>query len=430
MRRWEFIVGGGEGVEDMRKAGEELSFHQGAVESLRFDYTIKSNIESSVYHLKIMRTKLVSFAPYCDVIHDECVAALDDLIPTKGQAWTSVPLWKTLERVVARMSNRVFVGLPLCRNDDYLDLCIGFARNVMGAASLTNLVPKILRPIIGPLLSPYEKHKKLCLKYIGPIIRERIKLKEEEGVMPDDLVTWLIEEAQGEDAKVENLGMRILFVNFASIHTTSMVMSHVLFDLAVRPEYIEPLRQEAQEIIESEGWSKNAIAKLYKMDSFVHESVRYSSLSGISMMRKVCDPNGFKFSNGIVLPYGSSVSVISDAMHHDAAFYPDPNTFDGYRFYKLGKPDLDAGNENEFHMKHAFASLSTHWVLWGLGKHACPGRFFSAHEVRATVAYILLNYDIGLEGNRRPDNRWFAHACAPDVKAHLRFKRRVVGSRD
>lgn len=56
-------------------------------------------------------------------------------------------------------------------------------------------------------------------------------------------------------------------------------MSHVLFDLAARPEYIEPLRREAQEITESEGWSKNAIAKLYKMDSFIRESIRYSSLS-------------------------------------------------------------------------------------------------------------------------------------------------------
>ncbi|KAJ3571229.1 hypothetical protein NP233_g3894 [Leucocoprinus birnbaumii] len=402
--KWEFVVGGGQYVDDMRRAGEELSFHQGGVESIRFDYTIQSNIVNT-------GVKGDSLAWMdSDNLHDECVAALTDLVPTSGQEWTSIPLWKTLERLVARMGNRAFVGLPLCRNQDYLDLCIGFAANVMGAAIKINLAPKFLRPIVGPLLSPYQKHKELALKYLGPLFSERLRMKEEKAEMPDDLVTWLVEEAEGEDAKVENLGMRILFINFAAIHTTSMIMSHVLFDLAARPEYIEPLRQEAYQITESEGWSKSAIAKLYKLDSFIHEAVRYSSLSAISMMRKVCDPNGFKFSNGVVLPYGSSLSVISDAMHHDAAFYPDPNTFDGFRFYNLGKPDLDAGNENEFHVKHAFASLSTHWVLWGLGKHACPGRFFAAHELKATVAYILLNYDIGLEGNRRPDNQWIAHA--------------------
>lgn len=115
----------------------------------------------------------------------------------------------------------------------------------------------------------------------------------------DDLISWLVDEAEGEDAKVENLVMRILFINFAAIHTTSMVChpiesmlpeidwhwpakvsTHVLFDLAARPEYIEPMRKEAQNVIESEGWSKTAIAKLYKIDSFIHESIRYSSLSG------------------------------------------------------------------------------------------------------------------------------------------------------
>ncbi|KAF9448769.1 cytochrome P450 [Macrolepiota fuliginosa MF-IS2] len=426
--KWEFVVGGGELVEDLRKAGEEVSFHQGGVESVRFDYTIKSNIENSVYHLKIMRTKLVSFAPFCDDIHDECVAGLQDLIPANDKEWTSIPLWNTLEKLVARMSNRVFVGLPLCRDEDYLGLCIGFAGNVMAAASLINLAPKFLHPIVGPLFSPYEKHKRLVVKYLGPVIRERLRMKEEHGSeweeRPDDMVSWLVDEAQGIDAEVENLGMRILFINFAAIHTTSMIMSHVLFDLAARPEYIEHLRQEAKEVTETEGWSKSAIAKLYKMDSFIRESVRYSSLSGISMMRKVCDPDGFRFSNGITLPYGTSVSVISDAMHHDAAFYPDPYAFDGFRFYKLGKPDLDKGRDAEFHVKHAFASLSTNWVLWGLGKHACPGRFFSAHEIRATVAYILLNFDIKLEGDRRPDNQWIAHACAPDVKAHLLLRKR------
>ncbi|KAF9446380.1 cytochrome P450 [Macrolepiota fuliginosa MF-IS2] len=428
MSKWQFVVGGGQLVEDLKKAGEEVSFHQGVVESGRFDYTIKSNIENSVYHLKVIRTKLVSFGPYCDDIHDECAAALQDLIPVKAGGWTGVPLWNTLQMLMARVSNRVFVGLPLCRDQGYLELCIGFAGNFMAAARLINLAPKFLHPIIGPLLSPYEQHRKSIAKYLGPIIKERLEMKEEHGTewegKPDDLVSWLVDEAQGIDAEVENLGMRILFVSFAAVHTTSMVMSHVLFDLAARPEYIEHLRQEAKEVTEAEGWSKSAIAKLYKIDSFIHESARYSGLGGVSMIRKIGDPNGFKFSNGITLPYGASVSVISDAMHHDATFYPDPYTFDGFRFYKIGKADLDQGNDTEFHVKHAFASLSTNWLLWGLGKHACPGRFFSAHEIRAAVAYILLNFDIKLEGGKRPENQWIAYTCLPDVNAHLLFKKR------
>ncbi len=92
------------------------------------------------------------------------------------------------------------------------------------------------------------------------------------------------------------------------------------------------------------------------------------------MVRKVVDPNGFKFSNGITLPYGSFVSAISDAMHHDPVFYPNPHTFDGYRFYELGRGHLNGGDEAEYNVRHAFTSLSANWLLWGLGRHACPGR--------------------------------------------------------
>lgn len=169
-------------------------------------------------------------------------------------------------------------------------------------------------------------------------------------------------------------------------------MTQALLDLAARPEYIAPLRQEAREITESEGWSNSAIAKLYKLDSFVRESARLSGLAAsksqarlmvasnnscavsVSMFRKVCDPNGFRFSNGVTLPYGSCVALISDAMHHDASFYPDSYIFDGYRSYNLGKADLERGDESQYYVKYALTSLSTNWAPWGLGKGACPGR--------------------------------------------------------
>jgi len=95
--------------------------------------------------------------------------------------------------------------------------------------------------------------------------------------------------------------------------------------------------------------------------------------SSVTSMRKVTDPNGFKFSNGIALPYGTSVSVLSDAVHRDTIFYDNPDTFDGFRFYNLRKANLDEG-EDEYQVKHAFSSQASNWLFWGVGKHACPGR--------------------------------------------------------
>ena len=83
----------------------------------------------------------------------------------------------------------------------------------------------------------------------------------------------------------------MIFFNIAAIHTTSSVrlrviyslemtyrstqlLSHVLFNLATYPSYIEPLREEISAVIKAEGWTKAATESMRKLDSFMKESQR------------------------------------------------------------------------------------------------------------------------------------------------------------
>jgi hypothetical protein len=50
--------------------------------------------------------------------------------------------------VIARVSNRVFMGLPLCRNKRFLDLNIGFTIKVVISVITLNLLPKFLKPYV------------------------------------------------------------------------------------------------------------------------------------------------------------------------------------------------------------------------------------------------------------------------------------------
>lgn len=98
--------------------------------------------------------------------------------------------------------------------------------------------------IVGPLLSPYKSLRRQSLKHLGPVISERLGMikgheSDLEGtpvrldfshkslfvhcLWKDDLISWYINEAQGEDAKIENLAMRILLTNFAAVHGGSLV---------------------------------------------------------------------------------------------------------------------------------------------------------------------------------------------------------------
>jgi hypothetical protein len=56
--------------------------------------------------------------------------------------------------------------------------------------------------------------------------------------------------------------------------TLRQAFTAAVYNLAVYSEYIVPLREEIEEAVRSEGWTKAGMGKLYKLDSFVKESAR------------------------------------------------------------------------------------------------------------------------------------------------------------
>jgi DNA-binding NtrC family response regulator len=70
------------------------------------------------------------------------------------------------------------------------------------------------------------------------------------------------------------------------LHTSSMAMTHVIFDICAMPEYAELLRSEAQTALAQDGgqWQFSTIQKLRRLDSFLKESQRMNQ----STFRKSC----------------------------------------------------------------------------------------------------------------------------------------------
>jgi hypothetical protein len=61
-----------------------------------------------------------------------------------------------------------------------------------------------------------------------------------------------------------------------------------LFYLATHPEYVEPMREEVETVINEDGWTKAAVGRLWKVDSFLKESQRLSG-GGLRMFRTLSD---------------------------------------------------------------------------------------------------------------------------------------------
>ncbi len=80
------------------------------------------------------------------------------------------------------------------------------------------------------------------------------------------------------------------------------------------------------------------------------------------------------------------------AVNLDDRIFPNPNTFDPMRFYKIrekhrAQGDVEAAKSNQF-----LSSSMTH-LSWGFGKHTCPGRGLAAQEIKMIIAQIILRYD-------------------------------------
>jgi cytochrome P450 len=53
---------------------------------------------------------------------------------------------------------------------------------------------------------------------------------------------------------------------------------HAFYNLASHPECVEQLREEVEAVVAQEGWTKLAMTRLVKMDSFYKETMRVYGL--------------------------------------------------------------------------------------------------------------------------------------------------------
>lgn len=186
--------------------------------------------------------------------------------------------------MVARISSKIFIGEPACRDQAWLKLCLEFPINVFTTTFIMRLFPPFLHPIISLILPPrywLRQNLKSATKLITPIIN---KYRSQHGLAVEDgkgakstLLEWMIENSTSTEADPQILSARLMFLSLASIHSTSSATAAALFDLCAHPEYIEPLREEILEVTGgSKDFCKEDLNRLWKLDSFLKESQRFN----------------------------------------------------------------------------------------------------------------------------------------------------------
>ncbi|KAK1225702.1 hypothetical protein PQX77_011322 [Marasmius sp. AFHP31] len=408
MTGWKVAVTSPQQIEDMRKAPDDvLSSMEAVVDMLQMDYTLGEPFHYDPYQVKIVKGTMtrniqVRFAE----VTDEVVTAFSELIPPRDD-WETIDFNPTMYQIICRASNRFFLGLPLCRDPDFVDLNIKFTIYVVLSGYFIRLFPNFLKPIVGKIVTPLHSSVKRAKRHLASVIQERFDQEKEHQTpdwpgKPNDMLSWLLEEAtEGDRRTIHDLVVRILGVNFGAIHTTSLTLNSTLKYLTRYPEYIPALREEIQSIIDGCGWTKQAMGRMRKLDSFLREVQRFDPLGSFGVERKVL--KDFTFSDGTVVPAGTTVGVPVRALQRDEAYFSNGDKFEGFRF-------ADMREEEGESIKHQMVTPTADFFLFGHGRHACPGRFFAVNELKLLVAHILLNYDIkaeNLEDGKQDDGSRF-----------------------
>lgn len=186
--------------------------------------------------------------------------------------------------LVARMSAKIFMGYPACRDDEWLKVSINFTYDMFMAAFSLRMFPPWLHPIVAhfvPARWRIRKQMKVARRFVEDVTRKHVEASLKGDTGQDTLLEWMIDHGTEKERAIPEMAARQCVLTLASIHTTSMSVSNLLFDLCSHPEWFPVLQDEIDSVIKAHGelgemtlGSKQWLSKLEKMDSLIVESQR------------------------------------------------------------------------------------------------------------------------------------------------------------
>lgn len=408
------VVTGKKIVECFRAGEEVLSFQEGIEEVLPVSHLTAISYEKQRQQagpdfpmeknpiIKVVRNNFKSHQ--ISIYHDRMVDAVErcltkDLQFQPGDDSTEVDVSVVLQKMIARISSQVFAGEEFAENEVLIDALANYAISMFRGGIVESLLPRPMADFIVRHYLPLGQHIGTTVDEVLPMVEEIKKKEEKEGqTQPTHFMHMMIHTPGADDhiQTSEEVAFWMKDIAFASIHTTSVFLGFALHDLSDRPDIQEILRNEVAEARAKHGTiTPDITSDLPIMDSFFRESLRLGS-DYVGFRHKAM--RDFVLSDGMVIPKGATVGLAVRDAHTNpelqdiGAHNVSLNQVDPYRFVgRRSKKSTAVGQD---------------LLTFGVGHHACPGRFFASQEIRYMLACLVERYDIRAStasGKRAPN---------------------------
>ncbi|KAG9254797.1 cytochrome P450 [Emericellopsis atlantica] len=390
----------------------------------------------------------------CAALDNELGVAFDAHFGMDEHNWKEIDLRLVIARAIAQANSRFTVGLPLCRNPDYLKTLLQQNDLLITVAGALCGMPAPLRPIVGTLASiPNRVLTRRVSGWLIPLWKDRVataRKEAETGVTQTSqeedhvlmMARYALKERPEEVDDVKLIVRRITALNFGAVHNTSMQVTNLLLNvLGSDPKHntIARLINESEQILATADsfdeagrprWTKTLVSKMKLADSVSRETLRLNPFGYRAMFRKVM-VDGLKTEDGHELPKGNVLSYLGFSRQLCGEGYgADPRTYDPFRFSRMrdeAAPVEQGSGEEKKTPVQTFVTTSPDFVPFGHGKHACPGRFLIDFELKMILSYVLRHYHLkfpdSYEG-KRPENQWLAEATVPPLNVKICVKRK------
>lgn len=374
-----------------------LSAHHAHNSILYTKYNFLGNRMAEPFSNRVMHKYLARHLPtIIPAIEEEVQFAVDETLGMDTE-WKQVNVWDMWLKIVPRVTSRLLVGKPICRDETFLKSMVKFTDDVVRNSFLLHAFPKILHPIFGRLFAiPNYMHWKASSEKVIPVINQRLvrMIRKESGdetwkdyTPPEDFITWAIRLAQVEGNKGELdpvvISKRLLPIEFAAIHTTVLTGQSWMFDVLSLPDsstILETLRAEILTHKPPTGnWTKAALSSLVRIDSSIRESQRLSNFAATLVERKIIARQGlYNPDYGWTLPKGGFLTVNLHGTHHDEELYEAADSYVPFRFSKVREAwdvlseEERKGREDEGAQARGLGMVTTSdkHLAFGHGRHS------------------------------------------------------------
>ncbi|KAH8581604.1 hypothetical protein B0O99DRAFT_719202, partial [Bisporella sp. PMI_857] len=185
--------------------------------------------------------------------------------------WKEVTGMDFFSGVAHRVATRILISEGLCRDENFLRTSASFLNSIFITALIIAKLPLgPLRDLLAWPLSRYQSWKlRQCVRKLLPLVKKRIEERKSssssEGGGRLDGIEWTLDFASDLDAPhntPEKITNELLYGLWAGSLAPGGMMTEIVFQLLLFPQYMDPLREEATVAVEKHGWSEKMLNSL------------------------------------------------------------------------------------------------------------------------------------------------------------------------